>query len=157
MPLSLSSKSACTRRLCCRRPSHTSNPQDRQRDELAGRSLGSAVEATVTYILGLQKRLIALGAAIPKRLVISVAVNELPRPLSIPATSATVAAHLCRPPGPPRESMVFTHGSNVVDHNGGSGDCTARPYRRWFQGVIASLRRVFLMVSCRRGFVEGEC
>ena len=32
-----------------------------------------------------------------------------------------------------------------------------RPYRRWFQGVIASLRRVFLMVSCRRGFVEGEC
>ncbi len=30
-------------------------------------------------------------------------------------------------------------------------------YVRWFQGVIASLRRVFLMVSCRRGFVEGEC
>ncbi len=25
--------------------------------------------------------------------------------------------------------MVFTHGFNVVDHTGGSGDCTTRPYR----------------------------
>ena len=25
------------------------------------------------------------------------------------------------------------------------------------QGVIATLERVFLMVSCRRGFVEAEC
>ncbi len=25
--------------------------------------------------------------------------------------------------------MVFTHGSNVVHHKGGSGDCTTRPYR----------------------------
>lgn len=89
----------------------------------------SAVEATVADILGLQKRLIALGAAIPKRLVSSVAVNELPRPLSVPATGDTVAAHLCRPPGPPRESMLFTHGSNVVDHKGGSRDRTTRPYR----------------------------
>ena len=84
----------------------------------------SAVEATVADILGLQKRLIALGAAIPKRLVLSVAVNELLRPMSIRGTGATVAALLCSPPGPPRESIVFTHGFNVVDHTGGSGDCT---------------------------------
>ncbi len=89
----------------------------------------SAVEATVADVFGLQKRLIALGAAIPERLVLSVAMNELSLPLPIPGARATVAALLCRPPGPPRESMVFTHGLNVVDHKGGSRDRTTRPYR----------------------------
>jgi hypothetical protein len=85
----------------------------------------SAVEATVANTFGLQKRFVALRAAIPKRLAPSVAMNQLLLPQSVPATSATAAALLRSKPGPPREPRVFTHGFNVVDHKADAE--TSRP------------------------------
>ena len=74
--------------------------------------------------------------------------------------NAATANRLCRTkpsvttPSPNRTAVPENHILNPVSPRDRH---PTRPYRLRCQGVIATVERVCLMVSCRRGFVEAVC